>query len=356
MLIATSTLGLEGAVARELKELGYAIKDASNGKIFFEASIKDIPFLNIHLRTPERLLLFLGSFVATSYDELYENIRNLDFSPLPKQSKVWIAKVRCVDSKLFSERAVQSVAMKAFVDSLKTVDGSQLCPIHVYLRKNRAIIALDMTGKYGLHMRGYRKKYSKAPLRETIAAALLILSRYEKEGCLHDPFCGSGTIAIEAAMIASNIPPGLNRDFSSQTWKILMDLYEKERERAKAAIKTKKVKIFCSDIDEKILKVARENARRAGVFFDIFREDFRRVKPSCETGKIVTNPPYGKRMESIWKHFPKLFETFASWEVHSITPYSNLKSPFHKKIKSTPFFNSGVKVFFNQFLPKTFSR
>ncbi len=351
-LLATTTLGLEGAVSRELKSLGFRVLDSLSGKVLFEASFRDIPFLNINLRTPERILIFLGSFKAQSFDELYEGMRNLDLSIFPEDPKVFVSRVRSVRSVLHSERAVQSVAMKALVDSLRKVDGSEICPVHVYIRSDEVMVALDTTGERGLHKRGYRLKYSRAPLRETIAASLLVLARYGGDASFHDPFCGSGTIAIEAAMIAANIAPGLSRDFSSSTWKELSKLYEKEKRAAKRRIKEPKRGIVCSDVDEKILAVAAENAERAHVDIKILKADFRNVRKEG-WGKMVTNPPYGKRLSGVWKDIGRLFENLPLWEIHMISPFRKIPCPGHRLIKSTPFFNSGVKVYFNQYLPST---
>ena len=344
MILLTSTLGLEGAVALEVKDFGYRIVRSESGRIFVDAGYEDIPFFNVHSRSAERVLYVVGQFQAATFDELYEGIRNLDWSFL-KDPKIWVSKVRSVSSKLFSERSIQSVSMKAIVDSVKKVDGSVEYPVHVYVRKNVATVAVDTSGK-GLHVRGYRLKYSKAPLRETIAASLLILARY-KGGDLHDPFCGSGTIPIEASLISEGIPPGIGRDFVSEKWEGLFELYEKLREFSPVE---SRALISCSDIDEEVLKVAKENAQRAGVDMEIFKSDFRKVKKGG-SGKVVTNPPYGKRLsDGIWRDFRILFRNFESWEKHFISPFKDARKIVGEKPrKTTPFFNSGVKVFFHQY-------
>ena len=347
MIILTSTLGLEGAVALEVKNYGYRIIHSESGKIFVNAGYLDIPFMNIHMRSAERVLLVVGEFVAENFDDLYHGIRSLDWSFIPDNSKVWVAKARSVSSKLFAERSIQSVAMKAVASSLNMGDGAKY-PIFINIRKDKVVVAVDSTGEKGLHIRGYRKKYSKAPLRETIAASLLILARY-REGNLTDPFCGSGTIPIEAAMIAKNIAPGIKRNFISENWVDLKDIYKRLKEKAKNEVKDIDPPITCSDIDEDILKVAKENADRADVKIEIMKRDFRNVKCNGK-GKIVTNPPYGKRMGGIWRDFRKLFRNCSEWEKHFISPVKNIYKIVGKAPdKSIPFFNSGLKVFFHQY-------
>ena len=347
MIILTSTLGLEGAVALEVKNYGYRITHSESGKVFVNADYQDIPFMNIHMRSAERVLFVVGRFTAKSFDELYDGMKSLDWSFIPEGSKVWIAKVRSVTSRLFAERSIQSVAMKAVASSLKIGDGAKY-PIFINIRKDEVVVAVDSTGEKGLHIRGYRKKYSKAPLRETIAASLLILARYKK-GNLIDPFCGSGTIPIEAAMMAKNIAPGIKRNFISEIWMDLENIYKELREKALNEIKDFDPSITCSDIDENILKVARENAKRAGIKIEILKRDFRKMR--CEgKGKIITNPPYGKRMEGIWRDFRKLFQNCPDWEKHFVSPFKNIYKIVGKAPdKSIPFFNSGIKVFFHQY-------
>jgi putative N6-adenine-specific DNA methylase len=242
----------------KVKKHGFKVVHSESGRVFVDAGYSDTPYLNFWMRSAERVLYVVGTFEAESFDELYEGVKNLDWSFLSKDPKIWVAKVRSVSSKLFSERTVQSVSMKAIVDKVKKVDGDIEYPVYVYLRKNKVVVAVDTSGK-GLHVRGYRLKYSKAPLRETIAASLLILARYSSQ-TFHDPFCGSGTIAIEAALMAKNMPPGWKRNFISEKWPELGSIYENLRKDSRRLINDETVKIRCSDVDEEILKVAKENA------------------------------------------------------------------------------------------------
>lgn len=347
MIILTSTLGLEGAVALEVKSYGYRIAYSESGKVFVNAKYSDIPFMNIYMRSAERVLFVVGRFHARSFDDLYDGIRSLDWSFIPNGSRVWIAKVKSVSSKLFAERSIQSVAMKAVADSLKLGSGPRY-PVFINIKNDEVTVSADSTGEKGLHVRGYRKKYSRAPLRETIAASLLILARYKGENFI-DPFCGSGTIPIEAALMAKNIAPGIKRSFASENWADLKDIYRKLKERTKSETKDIDPPIICSDIDEDILKVASENAGRAGVKIEIMRRDFRDIR--CEgEGKIVTNPPYGERMKGVWRDFKTIFKSCPKWEKHFISPIKNISKIVRKSPdKSIPFFNSGLKVFFHQY-------
>ncbi len=346
VLLLTTTLGLEGAVALEAKEKGFKIVRSESGRVFVDAGYGDIPVFNVNIRSVERVLYVIGEFESRTFDDLYEGIRSIDWSFL-RNPRIWVARVRSVSSKLFSERAVQSVAMKAIADAVKEVDGEIPYPVHIYLRRDRAVVAVDSSG-FGLHRRGYRIKYSKAPLRETIAAALLILARYSDQP-FHDPFCGSGTIAIEAALIASSIPPNAGKAFSSRNWKGLEEIYEVVEKDVLRRVKPAKVPIKCSDIDGEVLKVARENAERAGVEIEVFESDFRKVRGKGY-GKIVTNPPYGKRLSGVWKDFRELFENFGGWEKHFISPVKEIwKVVGERPRKITPFFNSGVEVFYHQY-------
>ena len=355
MLLLTTTLGLEGAVSREVKKFGYKITDSLTGRVLVNAGYSDIPFFNINIRTAERILYVVGMFRAQTFDELYENIKALDLSFMSIKPFVRVVKVRSVSSKLYSERTIQSVSMKALVDKLKYVDGNKPYLFHIYARKDKFIIAVDTTGKDSLHVRGYRKKYSKAPLRETIAASLLVLSRYDGSMPLHDPFCGSGTIPIEAYLIAKNIPPNMKRNFSSEKWPGLDELYKIERRKATDQIKNAKPEIFCSDIDENILKICKENMKRADAEVKIFKKDFREVKARKDFGTVVSNPPYGIRMkDTVWKDIDVLFKNFSNWSINLISPYKSSKE-FLKASpnKTIPFFNSGVKVYFLQFYKRT---
>ncbi|MCD6450351.1 MAG: methyltransferase [Thermotogaceae bacterium] len=354
MLLLTTTLGLEGAVSREVKNLGYKIQDSLTGRVLIDAGYHDIPFFNINIRSAERILYVVGMFKAQNFNELYENIKSLDFSFMPKKPFVRVAKVKTVNSKLHSVRSIQSISMKALVDKFKYVDGNVPYIFHIYARSDNFIVAVDTTGKNGLHLRGYRKKYSRAPLRETIAAALLILSRYTGKLPFYDPFCGSGTIPVEAYLIAKNIPPNLKRSFTSENWPDLGKIYRFERKKAADVIKGSKPEIFCSDIDDEILAVCKENTERAGASVKVFKRDFKQARAWTDVGTIVSNPPYGKRIEdSVWKDMNVLFNSFPGWSINLISPKRNIQKLMKvSPDKTTPFLNSGVKVYFLQFFKR----
>ena len=354
ILMATCTLGLEGALSRELKSMGYKIMDSLSGKVLFEGDIEDIPRLNIWLRTAERLIIVLGIGRVETFDELFDFVESLEWEEfIEKGGKFPVVKVKSVRSKLFSERTIQRVVKRAVASRLERFHGTTfekgaLYPIHVYLRNDELIIGIDTTGFEGLHKRGYRLKYSKAPLRETIAASMLVLSRYDGSSPLLDPFCGSGTIAIEAGLIAKNIAPGLIRNFVSESWKIVRG-WKRIRKEAIGSIVESKSLIVCSDVDEKILKVAEENAKRASVDIDFIVSDFRDLKLDLGFGKIVTNPPYGKRLNFNLRDLKVLFDRFNGWEIHVLSPVSLDKIVGKRAKKKTAFFNSGIKVIFHQY-------
>ncbi len=354
MLMATSTLGLEGAVAKELKSMGYRILRSESGRVFFEGDMRDIPKLNLWMRSAERILIPIGRFRATSFEELFECVANLKWEDvLTPNARFPVVKVRSVDSKLYGLRAIQRVVKKAVAKRLKSVYGTSeerepVYPIRVYLRRNVAVVAVDTTGEKGLHKRGYRLMYSKAPLRETIAASILIQARYTGECPLVDPFCGSGTIPIEAAMIARSVAPGLKRNFVSEDWPHLEKIWKIEREIAMNSRKDQRMQILCSDVDGGILEVAHENAKRAGVDFEIEISDFRYVEIHWSFGKVVTNPPYGIRVDSR-PNLDELARVFPGWEYHLIYPELDLRIRGMKARKRIPFFNSGIKVFLHQF-------
>jgi len=360
--IATCTLGLEGAPARELKNMGYRIIDSENGRIRFMATVEDIPKLNIWMRSAERILMVFGRFKAETFDDLFEGVFSLSWNDLiPREGKFPVVKVRSVRSKLFSISSIQSVVKKAIVEKLsyrhriRTLpETGPEYPIHVYLKDDVVTIAVDTTGKNGLHKRGYRKKAVEAPLRETIAASLVILSHWRYEETLIDPFCGSGTICIEAGMMACNIAPGLKRHFCSENWGIISkDKWKSEKDLARSSVRNEGYEIIGSDIDEKALEIAKINAKSAGADIKFMRSSFDELKATEPTGVIITNPPYGARLKEsrkIHKDLRILRKNFPGWKYHIISPFGNFERMFGKRAdKKFSFFNSGIKVFFYQF-------
>jgi len=360
--IATCTLGLEGAPSRELKSMGYKIIDSENGRIRFLAAIEDIPKLNMWMRSAERILMVFGRFKAETFNELFEGVFSLPWEDLiPRDGKFPVVKARSVRSKLFSISSIQSVVKKAIAEKLsyrhkiRTLpETGPEYPIHVYLKDDVVTIAVDTTGKEGLHKRGYRKKTVEAPLRETIAAGLVILSHWRHEEALVDPFCGSGTICIEAGMMACNIAPGLKRHFCSEDWGIISrDKWKREKDLARSGVKNERYKIIGSDIDEKVIEIAKINAKSAGVDIRFVKSSFDEMKAIEPSGVIITNPPYGARLKEfrkIHRDLRILRKNFPGWKYHIISPFENFERMFGKRAdKKFSFFNSGIKVFFYQF-------
>jgi putative N6-adenine-specific DNA methylase len=304
-IIATCAFGLENVTARELKDLGYEDLKLENGRVMFEGDEMDIAICNIHLRTAERVLICLSEFEAFSFEELYQGTLAVDFpSIVPLDGKMHVTG-KSVKSTLHSVPDCQSIVKKAVVDSMRKTYRNELFPedgpiykIEVGILKDRVTLTLDTSGP-GLHKRGYRESSGTAPLKETLAAALVLIAGYDGERPLVDPFCGSGTILIEAAMIAQNIAPGISRSFVSETWPTFpSDIWEQVREGAKLAEKRRKLSITGYDNDSYVLSTARINAKKAGVFDNIYfyKEDFRNLTLNDRDIILITNPPYGERM------------------------------------------------------------
>jgi len=365
-LMATCTLGLEGAVSRELKMMGYKILDSENGRIRFKADLSDIPRLNIWIRSAERILLVVGKFEALSFDDLFDGVSSLPWEDfIPKDGRFPIVKVRTAKSVLFAKSAIQSIVKKAIVNRLSKIYGITIFPengseypVYVYLRKNVVTVSLDTTGRDGLHKRGYRKMYVEAPLRETIAAALLILSGWNREKNLVDPFCGSGTICIEAGMMAGGIAPGMNRNFVSMNWGIIpKKIWKEEFEKARSHREnSNEYEIIGGDVDEEAIKVAELNLRNLGVNLRIkfVNASFEKLRAFDESGIIVTNPPYGMRISGtireIHRRLKVLRHNFPGWRYNIISPFIKFERMFGMKAKRRySFFNSGVRVHFFQF-------
>ena len=273
-LIAPCHFGLESVLKREILDLGYEISHVEDGKVTFFGDAEAIAYGNIFLRTAERILLKVGSVHAETFDELFEKTKQLPWEDyIPKDGKFWVAKASSVKSKLFSPSDIQSIMKKAIVERLKTKyhvswfeESGAEYPIRVAFMKDEAVIGIDTSG-ISLHKRGYRKWTAKAPITETLASALILLTPWKKDRILVDPFCGSGTFPIEAAMMAANIAPGINRSFLAEEWTNLIprkcwyDVADEAREQIDTKIETD---IQGYDIDENVIRAARENARLAG--------------------------------------------------------------------------------------------
>ena len=368
-LIAPCHFGLEAVLKREIIDLGYEITEVEDGRVTFLGDAEAICRANIFLRTAERILLKVGSFEARSFGELFENTKALPWEIyIPKDGKFWVAKAASVKSKLFSPSDIQSIMKKAMVRRLSeyygidwfSEDGAQY-PVRVFLKKDVVTIGIDSSG-VSLHKRGYREVAGKAPITETLAAALILLTPWHKDRILVDPFCGSGTFPIEAAMIAANIAPGMNRTFTAENWtniipkKMWYDTVEEANEMIHDDIE---VDIQGYDIDPSVIKIARRNAREAGVEHLIhFQErDVKDLSHPKKYGFIITNPPYGERLEDkkdlpdLYRAFGESFKRLDSWSAYMITSYEDAERYFGKKAtKNRKIYNGMIKTYFYQFL------
>ena len=335
-LLVPCHFGLEAVLKREIYDLGYEITKVEDGRVTFEGDEEAICRANIFLRTAERVMIQVGRFKATTFEELFQGIKNLPWEEyIPEDGKFWVKKASSINSKLFSPSDIQSIAKKAMVERMKQKyhkewfkeDGAAY-PVRIFLLKDEVTVALDTSGD-SLHKRGYRTMTSKAPLTETLAASLIMLTPWRKDRILVDPFCGSGTFPIEAAMIAANVAPGMNRDFTAEEWTNLIDRklwYECVKEAEDMIDTTVKVDIQGYDIDGDVIKAARENAKRAGVEHMIHFQQraVADLSHPKKYGFIITNPPYGERLEDkadlpeLYTQIGQAYQRLDSWSMFLI--------------------------------------
>lgn len=367
-IICPCHFGLEAVLKREIQELGYEIARTEDGRVIFHGDPDAVVMANIHLRTAERVLIDCAEFEARTFDELYEGIKAVRWDEyIPEKGKFWVKKASSVNSRLFSPRDIQSIVKKAMVDQLSEVygifhfdeSGSEY-PLRIFIHKDHVTVGLDSTGD-SLHKRGYRPAAGEAPIAENLAAALIMLTPWNKDRYLVDPFCGSGTFAIEAAMIARNIAPGMGRSFVAEKWDniITRQLWYDTVSEAQSEIRDD---VQCSiqgyDIDPKILDLARENARRAGVE-DLIHFQQRAVADLSHHGKfgfIVTNPPYGERIETqrtlpgIYGDLGEALSRLDTWSLYMITSYSDAERYIGKKaVKNRKIYNGMIQTRFLSF-------
>lgn len=367
--IAPCHFGLESVLKREIQDLGYEIAQVEDGRVTFYGGADAACRANVFLRTAERVLLKAGSFKAVTFDELFEKTKAISWENyIPKNGKFWVAKASSVKSKLFSPSDIQSIMKKAMVDRLRSryhvqwfqEDGASY-PLRVFLMKDIVTIGIDTSGD-SLHKRGYRPSAGKAPISETLAAALIMLTPWHKDRILVDPFCGSGTFPIEAAMIAANIAPGMNRDFTAEEWTNLIDRklwYECVKEAEDMIDTTVKVDIQGYDIDGDVIKAARENAKRAGVEHMIHFQQraVADLSHPKKYGFIITNPPYGERLEDkadlpeLYTQIGQAYQRLDSWSMFLITSYTDTEKYIGRKAdKNRKIYNGMLKTYFYQFL------
>ena len=368
-LVAPCHFGMEAVLKREIYDLGYDITKVEDGRVTFEGDLETICRSNIFLRTAERVMVQIGRFRATTFDELYENMKALPWEDwIPQDGKFWVKKASSVKSKLFSASDIQSICKKAMVDRLKMTyhtdwfkeDGASF-PVRIFLLKDEVTVALDTTGD-PLHKRGYRTWTSKAPISETLAAALIMLTPWRADRILVDPFCGSGTFLIEAAIMAANIAPGMNRSFTAEAWTHLIpkQMWYDVVEEAEEMVDTD---ISCDlqgyDIDPDMIRIARANAKQAGVdhLIHFQQRDVADLKHSKKYGFIITNPPYGERLEDK-KDLPALYTTIGqvyrdldAWSMYLITSYEEAERYIGRKAdKNRKLYNGMIRTYFYQFM------
>lgn len=368
-LLVPCHFGLEAVLKREIYDLGYEITKVEDGRVTFEGDEEAVCRANIFLRTAERVMIQVGRFKATTFEELFQGIKNLPWEEyIPEDGKFWVKKASSINSKLFSPSDIQSIAKKAMVERMKQKyhkewfkeDGAAY-PVRIFLLKDEVTVALDTSGD-SLHKRGYRTMTSKAPLTETLAASLIMLTPWRKDRILVDPFCGSGTFPIEAAMIAANVAPGMNRDFTAEEWTNLIDRklwYECVKEAEDMIDTTVKVDIQGYDIDGDVIKAARENAKRAGVEHMIHfqQKAVADLSHPKKYGFIITNPPYGERLEDkadlpeLYTQIGQAYQRLDSWSMFLITSYTDTEKYIGRKAdKNRKIYNGMLKTYFYQFL------
>ncbi|ABS74394.1 class I SAM-dependent RNA methyltransferase [Bacillus velezensis] len=369
-LIATAPMGIEAIVAKEVRDLGYECK-VDNGKVIFEGDALAICRANLWLRTADRIKVQVAEFQAKTFDELFEKTKAIDWRAyIPENAKFPVIG-KSVKSVLASVPDCQRIVKKAIAEKLKLQSGKQNewieetgpeYKVEISLLKDKAVLTLDSSGT-GLHKRGYRVDQGGAPIKETLAAALIQLTNWTPDRPFVDPFCGSGTIAIEAALIGQNIAPGFNRDFVSEDWEwIGKELWDKARlEVEEKANYDQPLQIFASDVDHRMVNIAKENAEEAGLG-DLIECKQMRVQDfttKLEYGVIVGNPPYGERLgekrevEQMYKEMGRAFESLDTWSVYMLTSNEQFEEVYGRKAtKKRKLFNGFIKTDYYQYWAK----
>lgn len=368
-LVAPCHFGMESILKREIVDIGYEITEVSDGRVTFFGDEEALCRANIFLRTAERILIKIGSFHAETFEELFQGTMDLPWEDyIPKDGKFWIAKAASVKSKLFSPSDIQSIMKKAIVERLKGIyhtdwfeESGVSFPIRVFLMKDEVVVGLDSTGE-SLHKRGYRKLTAKAPIAENLAAALIMLTPWNRDRILIDPFCGSGTIPIEAAMMAANIAPGMNRSFTAEHWQHIVgkrlwyDALDEANELMDMNIDTD---IQGYDISEEMVEISRENAKLAGVdkLIHFQRRGVEQLSHSKKYGFLITNPPYGERLQdkaqmpALYQLIGERYRKLDSWSMYLITAYEQAEKDIGRKAdKNRKIYNGMMKTYYYQFL------
>ena len=367
-MIAPCHFGLEAVLKKEIIDLGYDVLLVEDGRVTFLGDEEAVCRANIGLRTAERILVKVGTFHAETFDELFENTKALPWEEyIPADGRFWVAKAASVKSRLFSPSDIQSIMKKAMVERLKNIyhinwfkeDGANY-PVRVFLMKDEVTVGLDTTGD-SLHKRGYRKFTAKAPIAENLAAAMIMLTPWREDRILVDPFCGSGTIPIEAAMMAANMAPGMKRGFTALKWEQVVprvywdDAYDEARSMVDMSVETH---IYGYDIDEEMVRIAGQNAHLAGVEKLVHFEQRSVAKLASEDkyGFLITNPPYGERLEEkanippLYRKLGERFKALDTWSLYLITSYEDAQKDIGRKAdKNRKIYNGMMKTYYYQF-------
>lgn len=366
-LVITTTFGLEAIAKRELISLGFNILSVEDGHITVESDLNGIAKANINLRTADRVYLKMGSFTATTFNDLFEQTKALDWTEWLTEDAKFTVNGSSVKSTLFSISDCQAIVKKAVVEKMKEKYPIEVFPetgavytIKVSLLRDKATLLIDTTGP-ALHKRGYRTEAVIAPIKETMAAALVLLSYWRDDRTLYDPFCGSGTIGIEAALIGKNIAPGLNRTFACSDWpQIHKYIWDQERDWALSNINDKKLDIKLSDVNDKAVAAAIKNVENAGVSDSITvkQADAREVDYKNDHSIIITNPPYGQRLDekinpklkSLYRDFGRICKSLTNNSKYIITSFPGFENLFEKKAdRIRVLFNGNVKARYYQY-------
>lgn len=367
-LISPCFFGMEKMLATEIKNLGFEIEKTEDGRVTYKTGEDGIAKANMWLRCAERVNLKVAEFEARTFDELYENTKRINWSKyIPYGAQFPVSKASSIKSKLFSTTDVQSIVKKAIVDNLKRSylesgrlkEDKEKYPIYVFIHKDKVTISIDTTGD-ALHKRGYREKANKAPIRETLAAGIMYLTPWRPGRTLVDPMCGSGTILIEAAMMGLNMAPGLNREFISEKWRTIDKKiwWDTRRDAFDQMNEDLDFKIYGYDIDPETIEIAKENAEIAGVadYIEFAVADATEFKSDEEYGFIVTNPPYGERLESeesvklLYKELGYAFRRLKNWSYYLITSFEEFEYEFGQEAtKKRKLYNGMLKTYFYQY-------
>jgi putative N6-adenine-specific DNA methylase len=363
---AACLFGLEGMVGREIDDLGYKRTETLDGRVYFEGDESAAARFNINTRFAERLYLLLGRFDAPSFDALFEGTKALCWEKYIGRDDAFPVKGHSIKSALYSIPDCQKIVKKAVVERLKSRYRLERFPetgkkyqIEFFILNDSAALMLDLSGE-PLHKRGYRKEGGMAPLRETTAAAIASLARPREDVLFWDPFCGSGTIAIEAALMMTGTAPGLNRNFAAESWPFFgKELFSRAREEAKAAIKKETAfECFASDIDPDCIELAKENIKRAGVSDIVkpFVMDALKIETGGRRGTIVCNPPYGERLwteeraRELYRDMGKHFSTLGRWQIYILTSCEEFESYYGRRAdKVRPVWNGMLKCGYYQY-------